>query len=277
MNIKHLFKRIAVALIVFCSIPDVFAETPDVRTIMQRANEVDMGNAVKQDVTITQIDKFGNEKVQVARSFRKKLGEGKELENRHIMFYMEPENMAGTGFLSIDFDDPEKEDKQWLYLPGIKLTKRIAGNDKRLSFMGTDFSHADMAMRNIDNYDYNMLPDEEIDGHKVWVVESIPRNKAAVIEDGYLKSTVYIRQDSYMLVKSVNQLKRGGRTKILEVNQLEKDGDHWIHRDVSMTTMKGGEMLSKTSIVTNKIKFNNKFKDELFTVRTLEAGLDAAD
>ncbi|MEA3415030.1 MAG: outer membrane lipoprotein-sorting protein [Thermodesulfobacteriota bacterium] len=56
--------------------------------------------------------------------------------------------------LAFDYDDPDKDDDQWLYLPALKKTKRIASTDKSDSFMGSDLTYSDMTSRNLEDYDY---------------------------------------------------------------------------------------------------------------------------
>ena len=49
-----------------------------------------------------------------------------------------PADVKDTGFLTYDYDDESRDDDQWLYLPALKKTKRIASSDKSGSFMGSD-------------------------------------------------------------------------------------------------------------------------------------------
>ncbi len=240
--------------------------------IMIMVNSVNMGDRVSQRITMTLIDKNGRERTQVAKSYRRRIGDGQMKITKSIMFFTAPDNMKDTGFLSWDFDDPTREDKQWIYLPRTGKTKRIAGNDKRLAFMGTDFSHADMALRNIQSYNYTLLREEEIDGHKVWVIEALPVNPEVITEDGYTRSEVYVRQDNYMVVRSINSLKKGNRTKQMDVVELKLIDDIWVQTEVVMATWKGETLLSKTIMQTDKVKFDQRLKEEFFTVRQMEKG-----
>lgn len=243
------------------------------REIMIKANTIDMGDNVAQDFEMVLIDQTGNQKSQEARAFRKRLGEGIDRETRTIMFFNYPESVKGMGFFAWDMDDPSKEDKQWLYMPRIGQTKRIAGNDKRLAFMGSDFSHADMAMRNVENYNYKLIGEDVHAGDKVWVIEATPVNDAVVSEEGYVKSIVSVRQDNFLVVHSINTLKQGNREKHLDVSKLEKIDGIWVQTEVSMETRKAGVMLSKTILRTKNVRFRQKKPDEFFTVRSLEQGL----
>lgn len=243
------------------------------REIMERANTVDMGDNVAQDFEMILIDQGGNQRSQEARAFRKRMGKGIDRETRTILFFHYPDSVKGMGFFAWDVDDPAEEDKQWLYMPRIGQTKRIAGNDKRLAFMGSDFSHADMAMRNVQNYNYKMIKEDVYNGDKVWVIEATPVNEAVVSEEGYIKSIISVRQDNFMVVHSINTLKQGGREKHLDVSKLEKIDGIWVQTEVVMETRKGGTMLSKTILRTKNVRFRQKKPDEFFTVRSLEQGL----
>ena len=46
------------------------------------------------------------------------------------MFFLQPADVKDTAFLTTDYDDPKKDDDQWLYLPALRKTKRIATTDK---------------------------------------------------------------------------------------------------------------------------------------------------
>ena len=63
------------------------------------------------------------------------------------MFFLSPADVKDTGFLTYDYDEEGRDDDQWLYLPALKKTKRIASGDKSGSFMGSDFTYADMTDR----------------------------------------------------------------------------------------------------------------------------------
>ena len=52
--------------------------------------------------------------------------------------------MKNTGFLTYDYDASGKDDDQWLYLPALGKTKRIASSDQSGAFMGSDFNYSDL-------------------------------------------------------------------------------------------------------------------------------------
>ena len=64
----------------------------------------------------------GSRRTRKIRSYRMDKGE----DEQSIMFFMEPADVKDTGFLTYDYDDIDRDDDQWLYLPALKKSKRIA-------------------------------------------------------------------------------------------------------------------------------------------------------
>ena len=46
---------------------------------------------------------------------------------------------------------PAKDDDRWLFVPAINMVRRIAAQDKRSSFAGSDFTYEDVSGRDIED------------------------------------------------------------------------------------------------------------------------------
>ena len=239
------------------------------REVMERVDERDDGDNATQDMEMILIDKNGNQRLRKIRSFRRDQGE----DTHSILFFLSPPDVKDTGFLTYDYDDADKDDDQWLYLPALKKTKRIASNDKSGSFMGSDFTYADLATRELDNYDYSLLKEGEVGGHKVWIVQAIPNTKDEIEETGYTKSIFFVRQDNDVVIRTKNWVKKGSREKYFDVKQLEQIDGIWVATEMHMTTKKGTRTLHKTVIKASNVRFNQDLAESRFTVRQLEKGL----
>ena len=253
----------------FFAAAEAAAEALSGREIMERVDARDDGDNSIQDLEMILIDKNGNQRKRSIRSFGKDKGEDKQ----SIMFFLTPADVKDTGFLTYDYDDDDADDDQWLYLPALKKVKRIASSDKSGSFMGSDFSYADMTERNLDNYDYTLMKETEVDGVPVWQVESIPNNEKEIDETGYTKSVVFIRMDNYVMIRSVNWVKKGKRLKYFEVETLEEIDDIWVATEMHMTLKKGKKTLHKTVLTSSNVRFNQDLAESQFTTRQLEKGL----
>jgi hypothetical protein len=202
------------------------------------------------------------------KSYRKKKGE----DDQSIMFFESPADVKDTGFLTYDYDDERRDDDQWLYLPALKKTKRIASSDKSGSFMGSDFTYADMTDRPLDRYQYTLMKETEVGGVPVWQVEAIP-DESEIKETGYTKSIFFVRKDNHVVVRAVSWVKKGGRLKYMEVKQLEEIDGIWVPTEMTMTTKKGKQTLHSTILRQHDTRFGQDLSHDMFSVRQLEKGL----
>jgi hypothetical protein len=241
----------------------------DARSIMQAVDERDDGDNGISDLEMILVDKRGNERVRKMRSYSKEFGD----DDYTLMFFQSPADVKDTGFLTYDYDDEERDDDQWLYLPALKKTKRIATGDKSGSFMGSDFSYADMTERPLSAYEYKILEETEVRGQPVWVIESVPITEKERDETGYTKSVSFVRKDNFVVVRAKSWLKKGQRNKYLDVKKLEQVDGIWVATDMTMTTKKGKTTLHKTLLKNSNVRFNQALDEDLFSTRQLEKGL----
>jgi len=239
------------------------------RAVMELVDARDDGDNATQSMEMILIDKNGNTRERTIRSFSRDVGE----DTHSIMFFESPADVKDTGFLTYDYDDDAADDDQWLYLPALKKTKRIASSDKSGSFMGSDFSYADMTDRKLDRYDYRIMESTDVDGVPVWQIESIPNDEDEIEETGYTKSIVFVRKDNFVVIRSVNWVEKGGRLKYFDVKKLEQVDGIWVPTEMHMTTKKGRATLHKTVLKAHDVRFNQELDEDLFTVRQLEKGL----
>jgi hypothetical protein len=258
-----------IAALLACDPTPVLAEGElTARQIMERVDARDDGDHSSQDLEMVLIDKRGGERVRKLRGYGRDVGE----DEQSIMFFLSPPDVERTGFLTYDYEDPARDDDQWLYLPALSRTKRIASSDKSGSFMGSDFSYADMTERPLDHYRYTLMKELEIDGHPVWQIESVPTTEQEQDETGYTKSVVFVRKDNFVVVRSVNWVKKGSRLKYFEVKKLEQIDGIWVATEMHMSTRKGEETLHRTLLSAKNVRFGQKQRDDFFTVRQLEKG-----
>ncbi|MEN8167169.1 MAG: outer membrane lipoprotein-sorting protein [Pseudomonadota bacterium] len=239
------------------------------REIAERVDDRDDGDNRIADMTMTLIDKRDSKRVRSIRTFDKDQGE----DRRRIMFFLSPADVKDTAFLNFDYDAYDRDDDQWLYLPALRKTKRIASSDKSGAFMGSDFNYSDMTRRNLDVYDFKHLKQDEVHGAKVWLIERLPKTRQEQKETGYKKSVLFVRQDNFVVVRAVHWSVEGNRLKYLDVPGLELIDDIWTITRMTMTTKKGKETLHKTELRFENIRYNQGLEEAVFSVRRLEQGL----
>jgi len=249
-------------------LPSIAPAAPSAREIMQRVEDRDDGDNGTSRIEMLLIDKFGNKRLRKIKRFTKDRGKDTQI----LMFFLHPPDVKNTGFLTYDYDDPSKDDDQWLYLPALRKTKRIASSDKSGSFMGSDFTYADMTSLVIEDYEFKIIKEGELRGKAVTIIEARP-NKRAREETGYTKSVLFVEKDIDMVVRAKHWLKDGGKNKYFDVKKLELIDNVWVATEIHMTTKRGKKKLHQTILKIKDVKFNQDIEESLFTVRRLEKGL----
>jgi Outer membrane lipoprotein-sorting protein len=245
------------------------ADDPAARTIMEKVDARDDGDNQTSDMEMILIDKRGKQRVRRIVTYTKDKGE----DTMRLMFFVHPADVKDTSFLTIDYDDPSKDDDQWLYLPALRKTKRIASSDKSGSFMGSDLNYSDMTDRNLPDYDFNLKKEMTVKGVKTWLIESIPRTKEVIRETGYKKSLIFVRQDNYFVIRAVHWEKDGGYLKYVDVKELQLIDGIWVATEMHVTRKKNKSTVHKTILRFNNTKFNQDLDYEMFTIRRMEKGL----
>ena len=172
--------RFALALLTSASLATpalaIAPDSTDPKAIMQAVEDRPTGDKSKGRLVMTIIDKSGRKRQRVVASRTLEFTEG----SRQIMVFESPADVKGTGLLSIHYDDGDKDDDQWLYLPSLHKSTRISSGNKSGSFMGSDLSYADMTRADPVHYDYAVIgQDVDVDGEKCWQIETRPKTDKA--------------------------------------------------------------------------------------------------
>ncbi len=240
------------------------------REIMEKVNARDTGDRSITEMEMILIDKKGKKRVRKLKTF----GLEKGKDSLSLMFFLSPAEVRNTGFLTFDYDESGKDDDQWLFLPALRKTKRIAAGNKSGSFMGSDLNYSDMTSSDLDLYDYTLMKETEVKGQKVWQIKAVPKTKDEAKKSGYSKSVVFIRQDNYVMIRGVRWVHKKKRNKYLDVRKLEKIDGIWVSTEMHVTTKSGKKTLHKTILKQKNIHFNqDEVNEDLFSIRRLEKGL----
>ncbi len=246
------------------------AANPTAREIMDAVNDRDDGDNALMQMEMRLIDKRGKERIRKLKKWSQDRGE----DSYSLLFFLSPSDVKDTGFLTYDYDESGKDDDQWLYLPALHKTKRIANDDKSGSFMGSDFNYSDMTDPDLDDYEFTLMKETEVKGHPVWQIKSVPKSKETIKETGYRQSVVFVRKDNHVVVRVVRWLEKKGKLRYLDVKKLEQIDGVWTPMETTMTTKQGKRTHHKTVIRYSSVKYGQELGQDMFTVRRLEKGAD---
>jgi pSer/pThr/pTyr-binding forkhead associated (FHA) protein len=214
--------------------------------------------------TLVLVDETGGKEQRVIKAYMKDMGNDLD---RSLIVFLEPATVRGTALLT--WQQKDRDDDQWLYLPSQKKLQRIAQASKRSYFMGTDFTYEDNQTEQLDDYQYTVLRSEEVDGHDCWVIESLPVSPKKKQESGYSKRNLWIRKDIYFGVKIEYYDRRGRHIKTQTSYKLVNvQGSIWRP---SQTLMDNYERNHKTLRGTRTQKINLTIDGEVFTERYIQS------
>lgn len=255
------------ALLASLTLSTLFALTG--QEIAQKAHDRDDGDNSISTMTMTLIDKHNDKRVRELKTYTKDKGD----DTHKLMFFLAPADVKDTAFLTYDYEDSDRDDDQWLYLPELQKVKRIASSDKSSSFMGSDFTYSDMTSRNVTDYSYKIMKEPMVKGHKTWQLLVTPKSDKTIEETGYTKSIMFIRQDNFVIIQALHYVQSGNKLKYMMVNKLEQIEGIWTPTQIQMVSKKGRNTLHKTLLNFSQVKYNQNLDESLFTTRTLKKGL----
>jgi len=155
-------------------------------------------------------------------------------------------------------------------MPAIRKTRRIVSSEKSKSFMGSEFSNADMSAPNIDDFEYLLLRSESADGCECWVVESIPKDEDIMDEMGFDRKLTWIGKKDYVLRKAEYYNEDDELFKEMragKVKSIDPAGKKYMATYMEILNKENG----RRSVMTmDKIQYNPEVKQDYFTLSYLE-------
>tara|TARA_R110002094_G_scaffold202974_2_gene174186 strand:+ start:3812 stop:6964 length:3153 start_codon:yes stop_codon:yes gene_type:complete len=241
---------------------------PAADTIIKQMNNRPEGVAVQRDMVITLTDHRGNSREERTRAFRRYFGNTKKT----AIFYTHPATVASTAFLTWDYENQTREDDQWLYLPALRKVRRISASDRGDYFLGTDFTYEEIKKESkiaAEDYRFEVLGTEEVDGQHTWKVEATPINEEVSRALGYGK--VVLRIDSSLWIPRLTEYwdVSGNFLKTVRARSIEKFDGIWAITDIEATNKKTGH---KTRIQFHKTDYGAAVPPRLFDQNALKRG-----
>lgn len=210
--------------------------------------------------TMLLIDKKGNERKRRVKTFSKEVETDR---SKSLVVFLEPASVKGTALLT--WENIDREDDQWLYLPSLKKINRVAEGSKKSYFMGTDLTFEDMETESLGEYNYTLLGLEETDGHQCYVIEAVPKSEKKLKTSAYSKRKLWVRKDIYFTLKAEYFDHRGRYIKTMTNEELYNiQGEIWRSR---RSLVDNRRRKHKTLVLIEKAEINVPLKHSFFTER----------
>ena len=231
--------------------------------IMENVYHRPEGKERTSDLEMVLINKFGDQRIRVIRQFGADFGR----EEKNVMFFLAPADVKQTSFMNWSYDEPGRDDDQWIYLPALKKVKRISSESKGDYFMGSDFTYDDLGDRHPDEDTHSLLRTDTIDGKSYYVVESNPKEQ----EYMYRKTVTWVATDgSWIGLKKEFYDEDGDLLKVLSVDKVEQIQGYW---SILTSTMHNVQSEHKTLMKLSNVQYDTGIQKSMFTERMMKRGI----
>ena len=188
-------------------------------------------------------------------------------EKRAILF-LSPADVKGTGILIWDYEG--KEDNMWIFMPALRKSRKIVSSEKSRNFMGSEFSNADLAVENIDDFTYEMDGTETIDQELCWKIKVKPGTSQIASENAISMKTTWISQKDFMPRKTSFLDPEGKPWKEMSfsgIKLMDAKNDKYFISQMEVRNLKNGRF-SKMNMT--EMVYNPNVKEEYFTLAFIE-------
>jgi hypothetical protein len=233
----------------------------DARQIADQASKSINLDAMEMVATLKILDDKGNERVRQIATVTKRFDDA----TKTMMKFISPADVKGTTMLVYDYD--KHEDDMWIYLPALRKTRRIVSSEKAKSFMGSEFSNADMSKPNMDDFSYRILGSASIVGKDCWKVETKCLNEDIEDENGFSRKVIYVEKSSYLPQKIEYFNFDDELFKVMTISDYQKqsNGSYFAYR----MTVENLQNNRKSIMVVDKFQLGSSMNESSFAASNL--------
>lgn len=178
-----------------------------------------------------------------------------------VVRVLRPAEVAGQAYLFRE--NPGGQDDVFAYLPAIdEAPRRIAGSQRNASFMGTNFTYADLQRRDWEGASSRRLPDETIGRFPVYVIEITPTASANV---DYSRAIAWVRQSDNIPLRVRYFDRDNNEARTLFTERTDTHNDRIYIRRMTLRAADG----TATTMVIDSIDDTVRFDSATFTPAAL--------
>ncbi len=234
------------------------------REIMQKSIDVSRVKGIETITELRIMDAKGHERDRKIAMASRREGD----MDKRIIKFLEPADVKGTGLLIFDYSG--KDDEMWLYMPAIRKTRKIVSSEKGKNFMGSEFSNADMAAPNLDDFTLESKGEAEADGTTCYKILMVPKSDKIAREYGFSKKMVWIGKKDYVMRRAEYFDQDGTLQKVLtatDVQPVDPQHTKYLAREMTIVNKENGR---SSSFKMTRVQYNPDIDPNIFTLSYLE-------
>ena len=216
------------------------------------------GDDMKARVVMKLINKAGKERVREMTMLRKNLEGG---DQKYFIYFHRPADVREMAFMVWKY--PGRDDDRWLFIPAIKLVRRIAADDSRSSFVGSDFTYEDVSGRDLAADTHTLVGEKTLDGKICYAVESVPKQEKGA---EYRRKVSWIDKETFLSLKEEYFDRRDEVYRIFTADRVEEVSGFPTVVKRTMADVKKGH---RTEVTFEPVEYNVGLPEDLFSERYL--------
>lgn len=222
------------------------------------------GKDFKARVVMRLISKEGKERIRELTMLRKNYGESGG-DQKYFIYFYQPQDVRDMTFMVYKY--PAKNDDRWLFIPALNMVRRIAANDKRSSFVGSDFTYEDVSGRDVEDDNHSIIKEERLGEKDAYVIKGIPRDEKGA-DFSYKLS--WIDKENFLPLKEEYYDRHGELYKVFTADEVR---DIQGFPTITKRQMKDVKTGHRTEVAYQKAEYDIKLDDDVFTERYLKKPL----
>ena len=236
-------------------------EAPDPASIVKKSLDSLYygGTDMVAQVTMSLFDSSGKARIRTMSMLRKNVNA--RGEQNYFIYFHSPPDVGGMAFLIHKF--PDKDDDRWMFIPAVRMVKRVAASDKRSSFVGSDFTYDDVSGRDALDEKSTLVRSEVLNGRPCYVLESVPRERSS-----FAKRVSWIDKERFLPLKEQFISDKGEHIRTFSADEVKESGGVWT---ISKRTMSDSRSGRRTEVLFRDVRYNVGLSDEVFTEGSLRS------
>jgi hypothetical protein len=262
----HRLAAAALLSLALAAPPVLGEDSLDGRQVMQCVDARPRGGDQVLSTTWRLRKKSGRERVRKTRSYwrdYRALDGG--MRSKRLIVFESPADLRDMGFLVWSYADSEADDTRWIYLPALRKIRRIAGRDRGKSFAGTEFNYEDLDDREIDEEAHSLVELTQLDGRRVYVVDSRPHDT----DSGYTRRRQYVDVEN-CIVPRIEYFNRHDQLERTLTVEWQKVDDIWDWARLEMQNERSG---NRTTVEVTEVQHTSGLDDWTFSENALRDGV----
>ncbi|MCB2264003.1 MAG: outer membrane lipoprotein-sorting protein [Candidatus Thiosymbion ectosymbiont of Robbea hypermnestra] len=197
------------------------AGEPGATDILKNVHLRDRGKDLIWDISLDLIDHRGNTRKRTGKILRRKLDSER---SEQVTVFLSPANIRHTALLQVEAKGGD--DYMWLYVPALKVTKRIPPADRGDKFVGTDFTMEDVNLGfEYKDYIAKVLERKQAGGHPVAIMRIEPKTDTLKRALGFDHSITTVRVDQSIITeqrfyKGSQEIRRNDASDVRKIDGI---------------------------------------------------------